>query len=287
MTVLDGKAVSEEILEDLRIEITDLLNQGNRVPRLDIIIVGHDYASEKYVSMKEKKGEKLGIKVVVHKFEDDITEEALKQLIVKLNDDSLVDGIMVQLPLPKGSKTFNTKEILETIDISKDVDGLTYSSLGSVWVERESIGAATPTGIIRLLEEYDIDVVGKNAVVVGRSKIVGLPLAGMLARRDATVTIAHSKSENLTDICKEADILAVGIGKPEYITSDFVKEGAVVIDIGINRDYDGNLVGDVDFDDVKDLCEYITPVPGGVGPMTIAALFTNLLKIYKRNVRTY
>jgi methylenetetrahydrofolate dehydrogenase (NADP+)/methenyltetrahydrofolate cyclohydrolase len=237
--------------------------------------------------MKEKKGEKLGIKVVVHKFEDDITEEALKQLIVKLNDDSLVDGIMVQLPLPKGSKTFNTKEILETIDISKDVDGLTYSSLGSVWVERESIGAATPTGIIRLLEEYDIDVVGKNAVVVGRSKIVGLPLAGMLARRDATVTIAHSKSENLTDICKEADILAVGIGKPEYITSDFVKEGAVVIDIGINRDYDGNLVGDVDFDDVKDLCEYITPVPGGVGPMTIAALFTNLLKIYKRNVRTY
>jgi methylenetetrahydrofolate dehydrogenase (NADP+)/methenyltetrahydrofolate cyclohydrolase len=287
MTVLDGKAVSEEILEDLRIEITDLLNQGNRVPRLDIIIVGHDYASEKYVSMKEKKGEKLGIKVVVHKFEDDITEEALKQLIVKLNDDSLVDGIMVQLPLPKGSKTFNTKEILETIDISKDVDGLTYSSLGSVWVERESIGAATPTGIIRLLEEYDIDVVGKNVVVVGRSKIVGLPLAGMLARRDATVTIAHSKSENLTDICKEADILAVGIGKPEYITSDFVKEGAVVIDIGINRDYDGNLVGDVDFDDVKDLCEYITPVPGGVGPMTIAALFTNLLKIYKRNVRTY
>lgn len=287
MTILDGRETSEEILQKIGEDIQSLLDQGNRVPRLDIIIVGHDYASEKYVAMKEKKGEKLGIKVVVHKFEATVDDLELQELIIKLNDDSLVDGIMVQLPLPKESRTFNTKEILETIDISKDVDGLTYASLGSVWVERESIGAATPTGIIKLLDEYDIDVTGKNAVVVGRSKIVGLPLAGMLARRDATVTVAHSRSENLTDICKSADILAVGIGKPGYINSDFVKEGAVVIDIGINRDYDGNLVGDVDFDDVKDLCEYITPVPGGVGPMTIAALFSNLIKIYKRNVRKY
>jgi methylenetetrahydrofolate dehydrogenase (NADP+)/methenyltetrahydrofolate cyclohydrolase len=287
MTILDGKKVSEEILEDLKIEIADLLGQGNRVPRIDIIIVGHDYASEKYVSMKEKKGQMLGIKVVVHRFDDSVGDEEIKKLIVKLNEDSLVDGIMVQLPLPKGNKTFNTKDILETIDSSKDVDGLTYSSLGSVWVERESIGAATPTGIIRLLEEYDIDIVGKNAVVIGRSKIVGLPLAGMLARRDATVTVAHSKSENLTEICKEADIIAVGIGKQKYINRDFVKDGAIVIDIGINRDYDGNLVGDVDFDDVKDLCSYITPVPGGVGPMTIAALFSNLIKIYTRNVKRY
>jgi methylenetetrahydrofolate dehydrogenase (NADP+)/methenyltetrahydrofolate cyclohydrolase len=287
MTILDGKTVSEEILEELGGEIKDLLAQGNRVPRLDIIIVGNDYASEKYVSMKQKKGQKLGLKVVVHRFEEDINDDELIRLIEKLNEDSLVDGIMVQLPLPKGTKTFNTKEILETIDISKDVDGLTYSALGSVWVERESIGPATPTGIIKLLEEYDIDIVGKNAVVIGRSKIVGLPLAGMLARRDSTVTVAHSKSENLTEICKEADILAVGIGKPGYINRDFVKKGAIVIDIGINRDYDGNLVGDVDFDDVKDLCSYITPVPGGVGPMTIAALFSNLIKIYKRNVRRY
>jgi len=287
MTILDGKKVSEEILENLENEITNLLDQGNRVPRLDIIIVGNDYASEKYVSMKEKKGQKLGLKIVVHKFDESVPDEDLKELIVKLNEDSLIDGIMVQLPLPKGIRTFNTKEILETIDTSKDVDGLTYSALGSVWVERESIGAATPTGIIKLLEEYDIDIVGKNAVVIGRSKIVGLPLAGMLARRDVTVTVAHSKSENLTEICKEADILAVGIGKPEYITRDFVKEGAIVIDIGINRDYNGNLVGDVDFDNVKELCSYITPVPGGVGPMTIAALFSNLIKIYKRNVRRY
>jgi methylenetetrahydrofolate dehydrogenase (NADP+)/methenyltetrahydrofolate cyclohydrolase len=237
--------------------------------------------------MKERKGQKIGIKMVIHRFKENVEESEIKDLIEKLNKDSLVDGIMVQLPLPKGSKTFNTKDILESIDITKDVDGLTYASLGSVWVERETIGAATPTGIIKLLDEYDIDVTGKSAVVVGRSKIVGLPLAGMLARRDATVTVAHSKSENLSEICRNADILAVGIGKPKYINSDYVKEGVVVIDIGINRDYEGNLVGDVDFDDVKDKCGYITPVPGGVGPMTIASLFSNLIRIYKRNVKRY
>jgi methylenetetrahydrofolate dehydrogenase (NADP+)/methenyltetrahydrofolate cyclohydrolase len=287
MKILDGKEVSEEILQDLKNEISDFLDQGNRVPRLDIIIVGHDYASEKYVSMKRQKGEKLGLKIEVHSFEDDAEDSEIKELIGKLNKDSLVDGIMVQLPLPKGSKTFNAKDILETIDVSKDVDGLTYASLGSVWIERESIGAATPTGIIKLLDEYDIDVTGKSAVVVGRSKIVGLPLAGMLARRNATVTVAHSQSENLAQICSKADILAVGIGKPKYINKNYIKEGAVVIDIGINRDYEGSLVGDVDFEEVKDKCEYITPVPGGVGPMTIASLFSNLIKIYKRNVKKY
>jgi methylenetetrahydrofolate dehydrogenase (NADP+)/methenyltetrahydrofolate cyclohydrolase len=287
MTILDGKKVSTEILERLEEELQNLLDQGNRIPRLDIIMVGNDFASEKYVSMKQKKGEKIGIKIVIHNFEDDVEDSEIQELIKKLNRDPLVDGVMVQLPLPKESKTFNTKDILETIDISKDVDGLTYASLGAVWMEREAIGAATPTGIVKLLDEYDIDVTGKNAVVVGRSKIVGLPLAGMLTRRDATVTVAHSKSENLMDICKNADILAVGIGKPEYINSDYIKRDAIVIDIGINRDYEGNLVGDVDFEDVKDKCSYISPVPGGVGPMTIASLFSNLIKIYKRNVRKY
>ncbi|MDD2270404.1 MAG: bifunctional 5,10-methylenetetrahydrofolate dehydrogenase/5,10-methenyltetrahydrofolate cyclohydrolase [Candidatus Dojkabacteria bacterium] len=287
MTILDGKTVSEEILQRLEEEVKNLLDQGHRVPRLDIIIVGHDFASEKYVSMKEKKGQKVGIKIVLHKFEDDAEDAEIISLIRKLNEDSLIDGIMVQLPLTNISKTFNTKDILESIDVSKDVDGLTYSSLGAVWVERESIGPATPTGIIKLLNEYDIDVTGKNVVVVGRSKIVGLPLAAMLSRRDATVTVAHSKSENLPEICKEADILAVGIGKPKYINRDYIKKGAIVIDIGINRDYEGNLVGDVDFEEVKDHCSYITPVPGGVGPMTIASLFSNLIKVYKRNVKRY
>ncbi len=287
MTILDGKEVSEEILKKLKEEIEHLLEKANREPRLDIIIVGNDYASEKYVSMKEKKGKNLGIKIVIHRFEDNVEDEKIKDLIKELNNNTTVDGIMVQLPLPKGSKTFNTKDIIETIDIYKDVDGLTYASLGSVWIERESIGSATATGIIHLLNEYDIELTGKNAVVIGRSKIVGLPLAGMLARRDATVTVAHSKSENLQDICKKADILAVGIGKPEYINRDYIKEGAVVVDIGINRNYEGNLVGDVNFDEVKDICSHITPVPGGVGPMTIASLFSNLIKIYKRNVKGY
>jgi methylenetetrahydrofolate dehydrogenase (NADP+)/methenyltetrahydrofolate cyclohydrolase len=287
MIILDGKKTSENILNRLRKEIEDIVRNGNRVPRLDIILVGHDFASEKYVSMKEKRGKELGIKMIVHRFPEDTQEKEIISLIEKLNEDALVDGMMAQLPLPKNFKTFNTKSILESIDISKDVDGLTYASLGWVWSEREGIGAATPSGIIQLLNEYEIEIAGKNVVVVGRSNIVGLPLAAMFLKRDATVTIAHSKTENLREICNQADILAVGIGKPKYFNNDFVKDGAVVIDIGTNRDYEGHLVGDVDFDDVKDKCSYITPVPGGVGPMTIASLFSNLVKIYTKNVTRY
>jgi methylenetetrahydrofolate dehydrogenase (NADP+)/methenyltetrahydrofolate cyclohydrolase len=287
MEILDGKKTSEEIMHRLSEQIKKLLANGNRVPRLDIIIVGHDFASEKYVGMKEKRGKDLGIKIVIHRLESNIDEKEIISLIEKLNIDTLVDGIMVQLPLPKDYQTFNTKKILESISILKDVDGLTYGSLGCVWNEREGIGAATPTGIIKLLDEYDIEISGKRVVVLGRSQIVGLPLAAMLLRTDATVTIAHSRTENLKRLCRTADILAVGIGRPEYITSEFVKDGAVVIDIGTNRSYDGKLVGDVDFDNVKEKCSYITPVPGGVGPMTIASLFSNLIKIYTRNVTRY
>lgn len=287
MEILDGKKTSEEILNRLSDKVKTLVANGNRVPRLDIIIVGHDFASEKYVGMKEKRGKELGIKIVLHKLESSVDEKEIISLIKKLNEDSLVDGIMIQLPLPKDYQTFNTKNILESIDISKDVDGLTYASLGCVWNEREGIGSATPTGILKLLDEYDIEITGKRVVVLGRSQIVGLPLAAMFLRRDATVTIAHSRTENLKRLCRTADILAVGIGKPEYITSDFVKEDAVVIDIGTNRNYDGKLVGDVDFEEVKDKCSYITPVPGGVGPMTIASLFSNLIKIYTKNVTRY
>ncbi|MCD4756578.1 bifunctional 5,10-methylenetetrahydrofolate dehydrogenase/5,10-methenyltetrahydrofolate cyclohydrolase [bacterium] len=284
MTILDGKKTSEEISGRIKDEVSTLINNCNRIPRLDIIIVGNDVASEEYVSMKEKKGKELGIKVVVNRFEHSVEEKEIIELIEKLNKDSLVDGIMVQLPLPRGYKTFNTKSILESINVSKDVDGLTYASLGWVWNERSGMGSATPTGIISLLREYDIEIIGKDVVVLGRSNVVGLPLAAMFVKRDATVTIAHSKTENLTEICRNADILAVAIGKPQYITSEFVKEGAIIIDIGTNRDYEGNLVGDVDFEDVKDKCEYITPVPGGVGPMTIASLFSNLVQTYKKNV---
>ena len=287
MEILDGKKISAQILEELTTQVGDMVRNGHRVPRLDIIIVGHDFGSEKYVSMKEKRGKEIGVKVVLHKFESNVNEQEIVSLIQKLNEDSLVDGIMVQLPLPKDFQTFNTKKILENINVSKDVDGLTYASLGWIWNEREGIGAATPTGIIELLNQYEIEISGQNVVVLGRSQIVGLPLAAMFLKRDATVTIAHSRTENLKEICKEADILAVGIGKPEYIHAEFVKDGAVVVDIGTNKDYDGNLVGDVDFNDVKDKCSYITPVPGGVGPMTIASLFSNLIKIYRKNVTRY
>ncbi len=287
MEILDGKKTSVNIIEELTTQVKEMVNNGHRVPRLDIIIVGHDYGSEKYVSMKEKKGKDIGVKVVLHKFESNVSEEEIVSLIDKLNEDSLVDGIMVQLPLPKDFQTFNTKNILERIDVVKDVDGLTYASLGWIWNEREGIGAATPTGIIELLNQYEIEISGKNVVVLGRSQIVGLPLAAMFLKRDATVTIAHSRTENLKEICSEADILAVAIGKPQYIRSEFVKEDAVVIDIGTNKDYDGNLVGDVDYENVKDKCSYITPVPGGVGPMTIASLFSNLIKIYRKNVTRY
>ena len=282
MTILDGKKISEDMLKELSSEVKNNLSGGSRIPRIDIILVGDDFASTRYVSMKENKGKKLGVKVVVHRFPNDVEDNVLINLIKKLNKDSLVDGIMVQLPLPNIAKTFDTKKILESIDVSKDVDGLTYGSIGGVWVERGTIGAATATGIIQLLNAYDIDLVGKNVVVIGRSKIVGIPLAAMFSRRDATVTLAHSKSEDLDKICKNADILAVGIGKPRYINRDFVKKDSIIIDIGINRDYEGNLVGDVDFEDVKDICSYITPVPGGVGPMTVAALFSNLMKIYRK-----
>ncbi|HCC67814.1 TPA: bifunctional methylenetetrahydrofolate dehydrogenase/methenyltetrahydrofolate cyclohydrolase [Patescibacteria group bacterium] len=287
MTILDGKKTSEEIRDRLKKEIQNIVDKGNRIPRLDIIIVGHDFASEKYIGMKEKYGKELGTKITIHRFKEDSEEKEIISLIEKLNRDSLVDGVMIQLPLPKAYKTFNTKSILESIDVSKDVDGLTYTSLGWIWSERGGIGAATPTGIILLLHEYEIEIAGKNVVVLGRSNIVGLPLAAMFLKRDATVTIAHSRTEDLKEICSQADILAVGIGKPQYITSDFVKKNAVVIDIGTNRDYEGHLVGDVDFNDVKSKCEYITPVPGGVGPMTIASLFSNLVKIYKKNVTRY
>ncbi len=287
MKILDGKATSEKILKNLKFEIEDLVNQGGRIPRLDIILIGNDFASEKYVSMKEKRGKELGIKIVIHRFDGSVSEKEVIDLITKLNKDSLVDGIMVQLPIPEQFSQLNTKNILETIEVRKDVDGLTFASLGWVWNDAEGIGAATPTGVIALLDAYDIPIEGKNIVVVGRSNIVGLPLAAMFTRRNATVTIAHSKTEDLKSVCKNADILAVGIGKSKYITSEFVKEGVVVVDIGMNRDNEGNLVGDVDFEEIKDMCEYITPVPGGIGPMTIASLFSNLIKIYKSNVKRY
>lgn len=285
MILLDGRAVSQKILKELKNKIDGYIDIGSRVPRLDIIIIGDDYASKKYVSMKEKRALELGIKTVVHEFDSNTKEEDITELIDKLNSDSRVDGLMVQLPLPKG---LETKNILERISPKKDVDGLTSSNLGKLFRnEKDAIAPATARGVLKILEEYEIGIDGVNAVVLGRSEIVGLPTAAMLQNSNATVTICHSHTKNLKDISKNADILVVGIGKAEYIDKAYIKEGAVVIDIGTNLNQEGKLVGDVKFGSVKKVAEYITPVPGGIGPMTIASLLLNLFEIYEKNVKKY
>jgi len=282
MEILDGKYTSSVMLQNLKTEIQKYIQQGKRAPRIDILLVGDDYASQMYVNMKEKKALDLGISVNVHNFEKDINENDLVKLISQLNNDKSVDGIMVQLPMPEH---INESEILESILPSKDVDGLTSTNLGKLFKNDSSaIAPATAKGVIKLLDKYDIQIEGKNAVVAGRGDISGLPIAAMLQNRNATITICHSHTQNLKDVCKDADILVSSIGRAEYINSEYVKNGSVVIDVGTNRNSEGKLVGDVDFNSVKDIVGYITPVPGGVGPMTIACLFDNLIEMYKRNV---
>jgi len=282
MEILDGKYTSSVMLQNLKTEIQKYIQQGKRAPRIDILLVGDDYASQMYVNMKEKKALDLGISVNVHNFEKDINENDLLNLISQLNNDKSVDGIMVQLPMPEH---INESEVLESILPSKDVDGLTSTNLGKLFKNDSSaIAPATAKGVIKLLDNYDIKVDGKRAVVIGRGDISGLPIAAMLQNRNATITICHSHTQNLKDICKDADILVSSTGRAEYINSEYVKNGSVVIDVGTNRNSEGKLVGDIDFNSVKDIAGYITPVPGGVGPMTIACLFDNLIEMYKRNV---
>ena len=282
METLDGKYTSSVILEELKEEIQKYLQEGRRAPRIDILLVGDDYASQMYVSMKEKKAVDLGISVSVHTFNQETTQDKLITLINQLNSDESVDGIMVQLPMPEH---INESEVLESILPSKDVDGLTSTNLGKIFKgDLSAIPPATAKGVIKLLDKYNIQIEGKSAVVIGRGDITGLPIAAMLQNRNATVTICHSHTHNLQDICKMADILISSIGRPEYIDEKYVKEGSVVIDVGTNRNSEGKLVGDINFNNVKDIAGYITPVPGGVGPMTIACLFDNLIEMYKRNV---
>ena len=278
MTILDGKQTALKISQKIKEEVQEF----SRKPRLDILLVGSDFGSQKYVEMKSKKAQELGIECNVHSFDENVSEEELIRLIEKLNIDSQVDGIMVQLPLPKHIQESN---ILEKISPSKDVDGLTSINLGKLFKNDPSaIAPATAKGILELLREYDIQIDGKDAVVIGRSDIVGLPTAALLQNENATVTICHSHTQNLKEVCKMADILVVAIGKPEYIDREYVKEGAVVIDVGTNKNEEGKLVGDVNFEGVKDIVSYITPVPGGVGPMTIVCLLSNLIEAYKKNV---
>lgn len=275
--ILDGKELSKKIKLEIKDEVEKLVNQTNIVPGLAIILVGCNQASEIYVRNKLKAAALCKINAKLFREEETITEEKLIQLVKKLNKDEEYHGIIVQLPLPKH---INEQKIIDTIDVSKDVDGFGILNKGRLFSGIQAMESATPHGIIRLLDTYHIPIEGSHAVVVGRSNIVGKPMSILLLNRNATVTVCHSKTKNLKEITKAADILIVAIGKAKYITADMVKKGAVVVDVGTNR-IEGMLCGDVDFENVEKIASYISPVPGGVGPLTIASLLENTVKAYR------
>lgn len=276
MTLIDGKKVAERCKKNIEERIKRL----NRTPGFAVIRIGEDEASKIYVRLKHKMSEELGINFTEYHLEENITQEDLISLIRKLNSDDEVDGILLQSPIPYH---LNILEAFQTIAPEKDVDGFSPINVGKLVQRQECFAACTPTGVMTMLKEYNIPIEGKHAVVVGRSNIVGRPMAELLLNANATVTICHSKTQNLTEIVKSADILVVAIGKPKFITADMIKEGAVVVDVGINRIPDSKkIVGDVDFENVKEKCSYITPVPGGVGPMTIMTLMDNVVTACER-----
>ena len=279
--ILSGKDLSNKMKASLKTFIDETVNEvGKRKPCLVTILVGEDPASKVYVANKEKACNEVGILNVTERLSEDISEQDLIQIIDKYNLSLRVDGILVQLPLPKH---INTEKILNVIAPEKDVDGFHPENVAKLWLKEDCIIPCTPQGVIDLIETSDIDLEGKNVVVIGRSNIVGLPVAKLCLDRNATVTICHSKTKNLAEITRQADILIVAIGKPKFVTEDMVKDGAVVIDVGINR-VDGKLCGDVDFENVEPKASYITPVPGGVGPMTICELLKNTCRCYMKNV---
>ncbi|WP_462108959.1 bifunctional methylenetetrahydrofolate dehydrogenase/methenyltetrahydrofolate cyclohydrolase FolD [Campylobacter concisus] len=273
MKILDGKAVSLKVKESVKVRAEELKKIGIE-PTLAVILAGEDKASQTYVRAKEKACNEYGIKSVAHRLSENTTQSELLALINVLNLDDSIHGILVQLPLPKH---IDTNTVLATIDPAKDVDGFHAVNVGKLVSGLDGFVPCTPLGVMEILKEYGIDVAGLNAVVIGRSNIVGKPMANLLLNASATVTITHSKTKNLKEICKNADLIVAAIGKPFFLKADMVKDGAVVIDVGINRLDDGRLVGDVDFDEVAPKCSYITPVPGGVGPMTIAMLLNNTI----------
>lgn len=273
MKILDGKAVSLKVKESVKVRADELKKFGIE-PTLAVILVGEDKASQTYVRAKEKACNEYGIKSVAHRLSENTTRNELLALINVLNLDDSIHGILVQLPLPKH---IDTNVVLAAIDPRKDVDGFHAVNVGKLVSGLEGFVPCTPLGVMEILKEYGIDVAGLNAVVIGRSNIVGKPMANLLLNASATVTVTHSKTKNLKEICKNADLIVAAIGKPFFLKADMVKDGAVVVDVGINRLDDGRLVGDVDFEEVAPKCSYITPVPGGVGPMTIAMLLNNTI----------
>lgn len=274
MKIIDGKNLSNQIKEQLKETCKDLQEKGI-TPGLGVILVGEDPASQTYVSMKEKACEKVGINSYMYRLPSNAQEETLLSKIKELNSDSKIHGILVQLPLPKH---INTTKILEAIDVNKDVDGFHALNVGYLVDDRDGFIPCTPLGVMKLLEAYNINPTGLNACVIGASNIVGKPMQHLLTNARATTTICHSKTKDLSFHTKNADIIIVGVGKPNLLTADMIKDGAVIIDVGINRLESGKLVGDVEFEEVSKKCSLITPVPGGVGPMTIAMLLSNTIK---------
>ena len=277
MNIIDGKAVSKKVKEDVKEECEQLKAKGV-TPGLAVIIVGDDPASQVYVHNKEVACEACGFYSVKYALPAETTQEELNALIDKLNKDDKINGILCQLPLPSH---LDDKEVINRIDLLKDVDAFHPVNVGAIMIGDYNYLPCTPAGVMELIHSTGVDVSGKKAVVMGRSNIVGKPMAMLLLHENATVEITHSRTQNLADITKEADILVAAIGKAKFVKADMVKDGAVVIDVGMNRDENGKLCGDVDFEDVKDKCSFITPVPGGVGPMTIAMLMKNTLTAAK------
>ncbi|MEE3439582.1 MULTISPECIES: bifunctional methylenetetrahydrofolate dehydrogenase/methenyltetrahydrofolate cyclohydrolase FolD [Ruminococcus] len=275
--IIDGKKVSAEVKEQVRIETEELIKKGIK-PGLAVIIVGDDPASRVYVNNKKKACEKVGFLSKEFALPATTTQEELLALVNELNEDKEINGILCQLPLPKG---LDEKAVIEAISPLKDVDAFHASNVGKIMIGDYDFLPCTPAGVMEMLHSYNIPVEGKECVVIGRSNIVGKPMAMLLLHENGTVTITHSRTKNLKEVTKRADILVAAIGKPKFVTADMVKEGAVVIDVGMDRDENGKLCGDVDFENVKEKCSAITPVPGGVGPMTIAVLMKNTLKACK------
>jgi methylenetetrahydrofolate dehydrogenase (NADP+)/methenyltetrahydrofolate cyclohydrolase len=282
--IIDGKRIAQEIRENLKAEVKRLQEEHGVTPGLAAVLVGEDPASKVYVNMKAKACGEAGIYSRKLELPADISQDELIKLIKELNEDPKIHGILVQLPLPKG---LNDKEVLEAVDPNKDVDGFHPVNLGKLliakyWDELPPFVPCTPAGIIKLIESTGVEIEGKNAVVVGRSVIVGKPVAMLLLAKQATVSTCHSRTRDLKAVTRTADILVVAVGKPKLIGAEHIKPGAVVIDVGVNRMPDGKLVGDVDFEAAKEVASHITPVPGGVGPMTIAMLLTNTVESAKR-----
>ncbi len=279
MQMIDGKAVSLAVKTDVR----DAIAKAGITPCLAVILVGNDPASRVYVNNKKKACAFCGIRSLEYALPEETTQEELLSLIDKLNRDPAVNGILCQLPVPK---QISEKEVIAKIDPKKDVDCFHNENVGRLWTGSYRILPCTPAGVMALLDHYHIDPAGKHCVIVGRSNIVGKPMAALMLARNATVTVCHSHTADLKQQCLQADILVAAVGEAKFITADMVKDGAVVLDVGINRNDDGKLCGDVDFEKVKDKASWITPVPGGCGPMTIAVLMQNTLTAYKIQTKT-